>query len=522
MMEGQIRDYIIESKIGQGGMGSVYLATHVHLDTKAALKILLEQYSNNATVKSRFVNEAKLLHKLRHPNIVDQKEFFEDNGRMVLVMEYVDGRGLDQMIGKEVGPFPWDRALPLFRQILEGIGYAHSKGIIHRDIKPANILVTHDGEVKVTDLGIAKLAGQRGVTQTGSQLGTPYYMSPEQVVGVADINHLTDIYSLGVTLYEMLAGRLPFNTEETVTDFAISSCIVNGVFKDPRDFYPHIPEWLVNVIRKAMSKDRQDRYQSCEELLHALNSEEEPSFQAPPREIDQRSYAKTVISPVEATPVPQISERSGSRIHPGLIAVGALLVIVILILLIPKIGQSSRPAAGIDTGVSSPQSQPQANDIPEDVVIETYPSPRADFATSFSHCDPISSNGNNWTYVADNMIDNNWNTAWAAEYNQDNSWFTIFLNQESTIGRISIVPGFVKQNAVVDDLFQKNHRLRRVTIEFPSGREVSHTFADSPTMQDIQISPVEIADRFTVRIEGIYTSTLYNDLAVSELRVASE
>ncbi len=118
MAEERIREYIIECLIGRGGMGSVYLATHVHLGTKAALKVLLEQYSDDDSIKNRFINEAKFLHDLQHPNIVQQKEFFQEDGRLVLVMEYVDGRSLDQMIGEEVGPIPHEKALPLFKQIL--------------------------------------------------------------------------------------------------------------------------------------------------------------------------------------------------------------------------------------------------------------------------------------------------------------------------------------------------------------------------------------------------------------------
>ena len=265
MSKERIRDYIIEGMLGRGGMGSVYLARHIHLETKAALKVLLDQFSDNASVKARFINEAKLLHNLQHPNIVQQKEFFEDAGRLVLAMEYVDGRPLDKMIGQDVGPIPWEKALPLFTQILDGIGYAHSKGIVHRDIKPANILLTKDGKVKISDLGIAKIAGEKGMTRTGAQMGTLYYESPEQIRGAKDVDHRSDIYSLGMTLYEMLAGRLPFDTEGDTSEFEIMIGVVQRQNNlDPREHYPHIPEWLVETIQKATDLDPEQRFQSCE------------------------------------------------------------------------------------------------------------------------------------------------------------------------------------------------------------------------------------------------------------------
>ncbi len=271
MIEERIREYIIEGILGRGGMGSVYLATHIHLKKKAALKVLLEQFSEDASIKTRFVNEASLLHDLHHKNIVQQKEFFEENGRLVLVMEYVDGRPLDKMIGQDVGPIPWEKALPLFTQILDGIGYAHSKGIVHRDIKPANILISKEGQVKVTDLGIAKIAGEKGMTRTGAQMGTLYYESPEQIRGAKDVDHRSDIYSLGMTLYEMLAGRLPFDKGGDTSEFELMIAVVQRKENlDPREFYPHIPEWLVKTIQKATELNPEKRFQSCEHFKQII------------------------------------------------------------------------------------------------------------------------------------------------------------------------------------------------------------------------------------------------------------
>jgi len=270
MSKKRIRDYIVDGLIGRGGMGSVYLATHVHLKRKAALKVLLEQFSENESIKERFVNEASLLHDLQHKNIVQQREFFEENGRLILVMEYVDGLALDKMIS-DMGPIPWERALPLFIQMLNGISYAHSKNIIHRDIKPANILISKDGLVKVTDLGIAKFAGKQGLTRTGAQLGTLYYESPEQIQGAKGVSYLSDIYSLGMTLYQMIAGRLPFDTDNDVSEFTVMNAIVHRKDNlDPREYYPHIPEWLVKIVQKSTHLDPAKRFQSCDEFRDSL------------------------------------------------------------------------------------------------------------------------------------------------------------------------------------------------------------------------------------------------------------
>ena len=270
MASKRIRDYEVEGKLGSGGMGSVYLARHIHLGSKAAIKILHNQFTADSSIRERFINEARLMSDLRHPAIVEQREFFEENGSLVLVMEYIEGRSLDEMIGSEIGPITWERALPLFMQVLDGMAFAHSRGIVHRDVKPANILVSSEGRVKLTDFGIAKISGQKGLTKTGTKLGTIYYMSPEQIRGSRDVDHRADIYSLGMTLYEMLAGRLPFGEEDTTSEFRIMKTIVDSNIPDPREFYPHIPENIVSVIRNATASDLDSRIQDCDQFRNML------------------------------------------------------------------------------------------------------------------------------------------------------------------------------------------------------------------------------------------------------------
>jgi len=268
-MNMNIQSYEVIRQIGIGGMGIVYLAKHRFRNEMVAIKSLSPQYAQDEGVRKRFIQEAKILNELQHPNIVRVLDFIELPGELHLVMEYIEGRTLSQMIGKEVGPIIYEKAIPLFLQILEGIKYAHSKGIVHRDIKPSNILITPDNQVKITDFGIARIEGAESHTKTGTKMGTLFYMSPEQIHG-KNVDERSDIYSLGVTLYEMLAGRLPFSKEENTSEFAIMNIIVNDDFPDPREYYPGIPQWLVSIIKVAISKNPRQRI-SVEEFIRLID-----------------------------------------------------------------------------------------------------------------------------------------------------------------------------------------------------------------------------------------------------------
>jgi serine/threonine protein kinase len=268
----KIQGYEIVRELGEGGMGIVYLAKEENLDTLVAIKLLHRQYSSKEEIRERFKNEARMMSALVHTNIVQFRHFLALPEGLALVMEYVEGRGLDRMIGEEFGPIPYEKALPIFKQVLQGVGYAHSKGVVHRDIKPSNIIVSEFCEVKVADFGIAKIAGQTGLTRTGMQMGTLYYESPEQIRGAKDVDQRSDIYSLGMTLYEMLAGRLPFEAENNTSEFEITQQIVFKENPSPDTFYPHIPAWLVGIVNKATVKEPDDRFQSCEEFLRCIDA----------------------------------------------------------------------------------------------------------------------------------------------------------------------------------------------------------------------------------------------------------
>jgi formylglycine-generating enzyme required for sulfatase activity/predicted Ser/Thr protein kinase len=340
----EVPGYKILETLGTGGMAMVYLAEHEKLGRRVAIKVLSDVLTADYTVRERFLQEARVMASLSHPGIVQVTDYVETEHTLAFVMEYIEGRNLSEIIGREVGPIPAEKALQMFRQILEAAGYAHDRGIIHRDLKPSNVMVTDDGTAKIMDFGIAKIAGGAGHTRTGTKLGTLYYMSPEQLRGSKHVDHRADIYSLGMTLYEMLAGRLPFDTESETSEFDITQKIVFEEFEPPSDYYPHIPDHLVDVVRKATAKDPDQRFQSCMEFMEALDSgqaavksdsrQDAPASKAAPPMAEETSHASPASEPARetlATPATRTASGSGLwwKITIPVVGLGILLVILL-------------------------------------------------------------------------------------------------------------------------------------------------------------------------------------------------
>ncbi len=246
-------------------MGEVWLAQHVSIDRKVAIKILHGHFSRNESLRARFRNEAMTLSRLQHPNIVSFYDFIEAADHACLVMEYVQGRNLDDIIRKETGPMPNELLSSVFRQILLAFDHAHRAGVVHRDIKPSNFMLTDEGVLKVLDFGIAKLLeDDHHLTRTGTRMGTTFYMSPEQVNG-GQIDMRSDIYSLGVTLFVLATGKNPYEGE--TVEFKVYNRIVHEPLPPARSIYPGIPETVERLINKATAKDPAHRFQNCGEFL---------------------------------------------------------------------------------------------------------------------------------------------------------------------------------------------------------------------------------------------------------------
>jgi serine/threonine-protein kinase len=274
-----IGNYLVRQKLGEGGMGSVYLAEHPHIGKKVALKILHAEFASNQEVVTRFFNEAKAVNDINHPNIVDIIDYGvlatgnQGEAMVYFIMEFLPGITLTQLIQREA-PLPPERALAIAMQVADALSASHKANIVHRDLKPDNIILISKGRerdfVKLLDFGIAKLTGdQPGSrrTRTGIVMGTPAYMSPEQCEGRGTVDHRTDIYALGIVLYEAITGRVPFVGDgygevlvQHLTQMPAAPSTIRGV----------IPPHVEQIVMKALQKRPDDRYPTMDDFMRAM------------------------------------------------------------------------------------------------------------------------------------------------------------------------------------------------------------------------------------------------------------
>ena len=260
-MTQQIGQYRIVSELGTGGMGVVYRAMDLLLEREVAVKRLRSEYAASPSVLDRFRKEAQLQAKLNHPNIAQLYTLLLDGDSLCIVMEFIDGTLLRNFM-----PMPWQRAVPVVLQILEALDYAHRRGVLHRDIKPENIAIDREGTVKVMDFGIAHALGAARLTRERVVIGTLEYMPPERILN-REMDQRSDLYSVGVLLFEMLCGRLPFVSD---SEYELLRAQVEAVPPPVSQFVAGIPVFVAEAVRRALEKDAANRYSSCSEMATLL------------------------------------------------------------------------------------------------------------------------------------------------------------------------------------------------------------------------------------------------------------
>lgn len=394
----QIRDYVIGQRIGHGGMGEVWSATHQVLHRQVAIKAMAAHLASDPQFEQRFLDEARAQAILQHPRILGVTDFFREGGVYYLIMPLVTGRSLDERLTEARGPLPLGETMSIASDILDALDYAHQRGIIHRDVKPSNILLDRDGRAYLTDFGIALLVGQDRRTRTGASLGTPHYMSPEQIRTPRQIDHRADVYSASCVIYEMLAGRPPFVAEdgEGDTDYVLKAAHLQREPEPVRRWNPALPVRVDMAILRGLAKDPNQRYGGCGEFRRALDaaaagSEPPPlpppvARPTPPPVPPPLPTAARVPLPPPIPQIPQTAPRSRSGLLLGIgigVALALALLIAIGIALSENSGDTGTDTASdlfgatttteAETATTLPVELPKVPDSTADTVPVTEP-----------------------------------------------------------------------------------------------------------------------------------------------------
>jgi len=323
-----VGDYEIVSVLGAGGMGKVYKVRNIISERVEAMKVLLPNLESDPDLADRFIREIKVQASLDHPNIAGLHTAQRVNNQLLMFMEFVEGVGLDQQM--HAGPIPIEKGVEYISQALSALAYAHARGVVHRDIKPANMMLTPSGTIKLMDFGIAKMAADPKLTQTGHTVGSLYYMSPEQINGAA-LDARSDLYSLGVSLYEVVTGTRPFKGD---SDFSIMAAHLHAIPVPPVQIDPKLPSMLNEIVMMSIARDPAQRFQSADAFRNALQALKwGPAIAPPLQPAPSMSTANPAANPVVAIPpvAPQIAASQSSSRRGLYMALGSLATIAVVV-----------------------------------------------------------------------------------------------------------------------------------------------------------------------------------------------
>ncbi len=355
-------DYEVLAVLGAGGMGQVYKVRNVISDRIEAMKVLLPNLEGDPDLADRFMREIKVQASLDHPNIAALHTALRIDNQLLMLMEYVEGTTLEDLLRN--GPVPIDKAVDYMAQVLSALSYAHARGIVHRDLKPANMILTPKGVIKLMDFGIAKLAADRKLTQTGSTVGSLYYMSPEQIKGSVDLDPRSDLYSLGIAMYEILAGERPFKGD---SEYSIMVAHLEHTPVPLLQVNPGLPPALNEIVFMSFEKDPAKRFQTADAFRNALLGFAKTRQVASPLPPPVERPIATPAPPLpqaphlpQAPPLPQVLPPQAPQSRRGLyIVVGSVLTIAVFVLAMTQIPKFMRTRAE-NAPVAAPMQTPMA------------------------------------------------------------------------------------------------------------------------------------------------------------------
>ncbi len=329
----RVGDYEILALLGAGGMGQVYSARNIISGRTEAMKVLLPDFASEPELAARFTAEIRTLAALDHPNIAQLRTAFQFENRLIMIMEFVEGVTLEKRAN--AAPIPVDEVVNYSMQVLAALSYAHSKGVTHRDIKPANIMITSHGLVKLMDFGIAKSTNDLQLTRPGTTMGSVYYMSPEQVRG-GTVDARSDIYSFGVTMYEMLTGRRPFQGD---TAYGVLNAQLTQAPEPPMQVNRALPQELNNIVLRAMVKSPEGRFQTADEFRGALRSLQ-PAKSDPTASrfapVAVPASAPVSVMPPPVTPFVPAASKGHRSLWLGLGAATAIVALIAAATVLPR------------------------------------------------------------------------------------------------------------------------------------------------------------------------------------------
>jgi serine/threonine-protein kinase len=491
-----VAGFAIESVLGRGAMGVVYVARQDSPARRVALKLITPAFANDDVFRRRFLREATAAAAIEHPHILPVYAAGESNGILFMAMRLVDGQDLGEILRRSK-ELPLDRVVRIVRQIGEALDAAHARGLVHRDVKPGNVLVTRQRDAEdadfcyLTDFGISTwTASAATITQTGQMMGTASYVAPEQIEG-GTVDGRADLYSLGCVLYECLTGRPPFSDRQAA---AILYAHLHEEPTPPSSIRPDLPAGVDDVTDRALRKAPEERYASCRELTHDL--ERALAGTDSPR-------AKVPLG-AAPRPAPRTASTRGS-VGRSTWAVGAVVATIIVVAVAGAAFFALRDRGPAQSTSSSVAAPPLIREGVQVTASSTAPS-------------STDASGNPVTYVPTNVIDGNVQTAWRTPGDGHGQWVTLIFDNPIDVVRIGLIPGYAKTDPLTGaNRFLQDRIIEAVAYQIPGLPNTPQTFQPVPVPQFVELRAT--TSQITVKILATTAAGGLDYTAISEIYV---